>query len=126
MARILIIDDEEIFRGLLRRMLKQAGYEVLEAPDGTVGVARYRENLPDLVIVDLHMPGKMGIDVIMELRRDFPDVKIIAMSGGGPKGDFDHLSAAKALGAQHTFLKPFNHQKLLAAIKELFPVSGTG
>ena len=58
----------------------------------------------------------------MELRSDFPDVKIIAMSGGGPTGDFDPLSAAKVLGAQHTFLKPFNHQKLLAVIKELLPV----
>jgi DNA-binding response OmpR family regulator len=122
MARILIIDDEATFRGLLRRMLKQAGYEVLEAADGTAGVASYRENLPDLVIVDLYTPGKKGIDVITELRRDFPDVKIIAMSGGGPTGDFDPLSAAMALGAQHTFLKPFNHQKLLAAIKQLFLV----
>ncbi len=122
MPRILIIDDEGQFRAYLRWMLERAGYEVLEAPDGVKGTALYRESLVDLVIVDLLMPRKTGIDVIMELRRDFPDVKIIAVSGGGPQGDFDFLPAARVVGAHRTFLKPFKQQELLAAIKELVPI----
>ena len=95
---------------------------MLDAPDGIAGIALYRENLIDLLIVDLVMPRKTGLDVIMELRRDFPDANIIALSGGGPKGNFDYLAASKVLGAQRAFLKPFNRQKLLDAIRELVPV----
>ena len=122
MARILIIDDEESFRMLLRLWLEEAGHEVLDAPDGTTGIALYRENLIDLLILDLLMPGKTGIEVIMELRRDFPDANIITVSGGGPKGNFDYLPASRVLGAQRSFLKPFNRRDLLAAITELVPI----
>lgn len=122
MPRILIIDDEEPIRGILRKMLEEAGYEVFDASDGLVGISLYRENLIDLLILDLVMPGKSGIDVILELRRDFPDAKIITISGGGPQGNFDYLPASRVLGAQRSFLKPFNRRELLAAIKELIPV----
>jgi two-component system response regulator (stage 0 sporulation protein F) len=122
MARILIIDDEEPIRGLLRQILEEAGHEVMDASDGASGIALYRQNLIDLLIVDLVMPRKTGIDVIMELRRDFPDANIIAISGGGAEGNFDYLAASKVLGAQRSFLKPFSRRKLLAAIKELVPV----
>jgi CheY-like chemotaxis protein len=122
MPRILVIDDEASFRSLLRQILERAGYEVLDAPDGLTGLKLYRENLIDLAIIDLSMPEVTGIDLIQQLRKQFPDAKIIAISGGGPKGDFDLLPAARVLGAQRAFLKPFNHQELLAAIKELIPV----
>src|ERR1700746_3994624 len=119
MVRILIIDDEELFRAILSRMLKRAGYAVLDAPDGATGIALYRANQIDLVITDLWMPGKTGIEVITELRRDNPDIKVIAISGGGPRGDCDPLQDATKIGAQHAFLKPVNQTELLTAIKDL-------
>ena len=91
MARILIIDDEEKFRKMLRQMLERAGHEVVEAPDGKEGVKLYREKLTDLIITDIFMPEKEGIQTIKELKRDFPEAKIIAISGGGRNGLFYFL-----------------------------------
>ena len=122
MPRILIIDDEEDFRKLLRAILEQAGFEVLEAPDAPSGFALFQENLVDLLVVDLVMPKVSGVDFIHRLRFRFPDAKIIALSGGGPMGDFDLLAAARVLGAHRAFLKPFKQTELIAAIKELVPV----
>ncbi len=78
MARILVIEDEEDIRGLYKRLLKQAGHEVIEAADGDLGITLYRAEHPDLIITDIIMPGKEGIETIMELRREFKDIKIIA------------------------------------------------
>jgi len=122
MPRILIVDDEEEFRALLRAILEKAGYEVLDAPDALRGFALYCENLIDLLIVDLVMPKVSGVALIHMLRVKFPDAKIIAISGGGPTGDFDFLAAARVLGAHCTFLKPFKQKELLATIKELVPI----
>ena len=122
MPRILIVDDEEDFRTLLRAILEKAGYEVLDAPDAQRGFALYCENLIDLLIVDLVMPKVSGVALIHMLRVKFPDAKIIALSGGGPTGDFDFLAAARVLGAHRTFLKPFKQKELLATIKELVPI----
>ena len=122
MPRILIVDDEQEFRKLLRAMLEKAGYDVLEAPDAPRGFALYCENLIDLLIVDLVMPRVSGAALIHMLRYKFPDAKIIAISGGGQTGNFDFLAAARVLGAHRTFLKPFKRKELLSAIKELVPV----
>ncbi len=122
MPRILIVDDEEGFRKLLRALLEKAGHEVLDAPDAQSGLALYCENLIDLLIIDLMMPKVSGLDLIHMLRFKRPDAKIIAISGGGPTGDFDFLAAARVLGAHRTFLKPFKQNELLAAIKELVPI----
>ncbi|HZC80158.1 MAG TPA: response regulator [Nitrospiraceae bacterium] len=122
MPRILIVDDEEEFRKLLRAILEKAGHEVLDAPDAQRGYALYRENLIDLLIVDLVMPKVSGAALIYKLRHDSSDTKIIAISGGGPRGEFDFLAAARVLGAHRTFLKPFKHNELLAAIKALVPI----
>ncbi|HZC68168.1 MAG TPA: response regulator [Nitrospirales bacterium] len=122
MPRILIVDDEEEFRKLLRAILEKAGYEVLDAPDAPSGFALFRENLIDLLIVDLVMPKVSGVALIQRLRFKFPDAKIIAISGGGPTGDFDLLAAARVLGAHRTFLKPFKQNELLATIQELVPI----
>src|SRR5437879_10862542 len=122
MPRILIVDDEQEFRELLRAILEKAGYDVLEAPDAPRGFALYCENLIDLLIVDLVMPKVSGAALIHMLRYKFPDAKIIAISGGGPTGNFDFLAAARVLGAHRTFLKPFKRIELLSAIKELVPV----
>src|SRR5207249_8642333 len=102
MPRILIVDDEEDFRKLLRAILEQAGFEVLEAPDAPSGFALFQENLVDLLVVDLVMPKVSGVDFIHRLRFRFPDAKIIALSGGGPMGDFDLLAAARVRSEEHT------------------------
>lgn len=120
MASILIIDDNSEIRRLLKRLLERHGYEVVEAPDGLVGTRLFREKPADLVITDIIMPEQEGIETIMELRRDFPDVKIIAISGGGKamKGG-DTLHVAKALGAKRTFVKPLKMKDMVEAVREL-------
>jgi DNA-binding response OmpR family regulator len=122
MPRILVVDDEEGFRKLLRAMLEKAGYEVLEAPDAQSGFSLYCENPIDLLIVDLVMPTVSGVALIHMLRYRFPEAKIIAISGGGPTGNFDFLAAARVLGAHSTFLKPFKRKEFLATVHELVPV----
>ena len=120
MARILVIEDEEDIRGLYSRILKHAGHDVIEAPDGKLGVELYRENLADLVITDIIMPEKEGIELIIELRRDFPDVKIIAVSGGGQlMASATCLRLAKGLGAVRTLAKPFNLRELVDTVQEV-------
>ncbi len=119
MALILIIDDDDIIRRMLRLMLTKAGYDVLDAADGKEGIELFRENNVDLVITDLIMPEKEGLEMIMELKTDFPDVKIIAMSGGAQMGPEGYLQLADALGAQQTLKKPIARQELLGAIAEI-------
>ena len=117
MARILIIDDEIRIRSMLRQMLERTGHEVVDAPDGDAGIKLYRNGPADLVITDLIMPEKEGLETIMELRCDFPDVKIIAISGRvGPTG---YLEVTKKLGAQRIFAKPFAVKEILQAVHEL-------
>jgi len=117
--KILIIEDEEQMRDMLQQLLEQRGYEVVAAPNGKVGARLFKEEQIGLVITDLLMPEMDGIETIMELKRGFPDVKIIAVSGGGRIGPEDYLKMAKSLGAQYTFTKPFSTNELLEAVKDL-------
>ena len=117
MARILIIDDEVQIRSMLRLMLEREGYEVVEAPDGIEGIRAYRQKPADLIITDLIMPNKDGIGMIIELQKEFPDVKIIAMSGGGLNKPEGYLKGAKKLGAACTLTKPIDREKMLRAVK---------
>ena len=119
MARILVIDDEPEMRTLLRQILEKVGYEVVDASNGRQGLSRYSEKPADLVITDLVMPEKEGIETIMDLNRRFAGVKIIAISGGGQVGPRDYLRLARELGALKTFAKPFSIGDLLKAIQEL-------
>jgi DNA-binding response OmpR family regulator len=119
MARILVIDDEPSVRELLYAMLIEEGYEVVEAADGKAGMRLFQECPADLVITDLIMPEKEGIETIMDLRRDFPDVKIIAMSGGGIIQAEDYLGMAQGVGAHRVFEKPFGVSDMLKAVREL-------
>jgi len=119
MGRILVIDDEELVRHMLRAMLEHAGHEVEEAADGEEGVRLYRERPSDLIVTDIVMPEKEGLEVIQELRRDFPGVKIIAISGGGMISPMSYLSLAKKFGAQRAFFKPIDRKQFLAAVDEL-------
>jgi CheY-like chemotaxis protein len=119
MGRILIIDDDVQILNMLRQILEREGYEVVSAINGNEGIRLYREKPTDLIITDLIMPEKDGIETIMELRRDFPDVKIIAISGGGRSHPGPYLNSAKELGAQYTFAKPVKRKELLKAVREL-------
>ncbi len=119
MARILIIEDEEMMREFLRELLEEAGYQVEEAENGVVGVELYRKAPADLVITDLFMPEKDGIEAVLELQSDFPEVKIIAVSGGSRMGRIDLLSVVGDLGVQRVFRKPFHTSEVLEAVKEL-------
>lgn len=119
MGYILVIEDEAQMRKLLRQVLEEAGYEVEEARDGLEGTRLYRERPADLIITDMVMPKKEGMETILDLKREFPDVKIIAISGGGRFGPEPYLQIAEGFGAERIFTKPFDIKDLLAAIEEL-------
>ena len=119
MPLILIIDDEPQIRSLLKLMLERDGYEVAEAPDGIEGIRIYRQNPADLIITDLIMPNKDGIGVIIDLKKEFPNVKIIALSGGGLNKPEGYLKGAKKLGAACTLTKPIDRGEMLRAIKDV-------
>ncbi len=104
---------------MLGHMLKAAGYEVIDASDGRQGVQRYREAPTDVIIADIIMPEQEELETSMELRRDFPEVKIVAISGGAKAGTLDFLPVAQKLGAQRVLHKPFAQDKLLTAIQEV-------
>lgn len=115
--RILVIDDDPDIRRLLRLALEEAGYEVWEAQEGEDGLAIARQKECDLAIVDLFMPGKEGLETILALRRDMPQIKLIAMSGGS--GYTDMLPAARSFGADQTIHKPYELDTLLTSIAAL-------
>ena len=120
MACILIIDDDDQFRTMLRMTLERAGYETVEARDGAEGLECYQAHPVDVVITDIVMPGKEGLETIQELWWDHSAVKIIAISGGGQKIE-PHmaLACAQAFGAQYAFSKPVDRAALLDAIQHL-------
>jgi DNA-binding NtrC family response regulator len=118
MKRVLIIDDDEQLRALLFEILDRAGFEVIEAANGEEGLKRYREQPIDLVITDLIMPEKEGVETIVELRREFPNARVVAISGGGRAGGRDYLPIAARLGASRTVAKPFTSQEILEAVRE--------
>ena len=117
MPSILIIDDDDSLRDGLRRTLHQAGYEVREASDGLKGLQIVQEASVDLILLDIFMPGKEGLETIGEFRHAHPAIRIIAMSGGGTKGCFDVLTMATMLGARRTLAKPFSREQLLEAVR---------
>ena len=119
MARILVIDDEPQIRKLLKQMIEKDGHEAVLAENGTEGIRCNREFPADLIITDIFMPEKEGIETIMELKTLWPSTKIIAISGGGSKGHVDYLDIAKNLGAAATLNKPLRRQELMAAIEAL-------
>lgn len=120
-ARILVIDDEPDICNLLREILSLAGYDVRTALDGNSAMTLLRQKPADLIITDIFMPGKEGIETIMDLRRDFPGVKIVAMSGGGKTGELSYLRDAVQLGAFGTIFKPFRGDEILRVVREALP-----
>lgn len=120
MKHILVIDDDEQVRTLVGRFISGAGFAVEMADNGVTGLAAMRRAPADVVITDIIMPEKEGVETIMELRRDFPDAKIIAMSGGSPQMQADlPLRLARTLGADRILHKPFTRDALLNLVNEL-------
>ena len=119
MARVLIIEDDDQIRRMLRSILEENNHEAIEAHDGYEGMKLFRESGADLIITDILMPEKEGIQTIMELRDDFPGVKIIAISGGGTVGPDTYLTMARELGADRVLAKPFAMNQLTELLDEL-------
>ncbi|MFD1627046.1 response regulator [Azospirillum griseum] len=119
MASVLIIDDDDMVRTMLLRTVTRGGHEAFGARDGVEGMTRFRDHPADLVITDIFMPNQEGLATIMELRRVKPDLKIIAISGGGARASLDVLPVAEALGAQRTLRKPFTPTEVIEAINDV-------
>lgn len=116
MARVLVIDDEKLARFTVREILELAGHEVVEAKNGSQGIAFQKASVFDIVVTDIIMPEKEGVETIIELKQDFPDLPIIAISGGGRTRNLDFLEIAKQYGANKVLAKPFSEEELLGAV----------
>jgi len=126
MALILVIDDVAMMRDLVRRMLERDQHSVVEAEDGEVGIAVVEMQDPALVITDLIMPKKEGIETIQQIRRSHPHTKIIDMSGHVGADGVSYLDAARKLGADAILVKPFLRAALLAVVDRLLNVGCVG
>ncbi len=115
--KILLIDDDSELREVLSQALSQAGYEVTTGADGRQASVICRAKTPDIVITDIYMPNKDGLEALMVLHHDFPKVKVIAISGGISKQNI--LQVAMALGASSTLSKPFQPAELLAVVEKV-------
>jgi DNA-binding NtrC family response regulator len=119
MARILVIDDDYQILQTLHQVLALEGHEVMDASNGKEGLERFREHGADLVITDIVMPEKEGLETIMELRKAHPGVQIIAISGGGQIDPDAYLKMATQFGAVRALPKPFGREELLEAVRSL-------
>lgn len=119
MARILVIDDDRMVRETLTTILAAAGHQVAVANEGQKGLKLFAEFQPHLVITDILMPEKEGVETIQDLRRLAPDLPIIAISGGGRIGNSSFLRVAQRFGANRTFAKPFEPGEIVSAVNEL-------
>lgn len=118
MARILLIDDDPLVLNVFQQILEAAGHQIVTATDGQQGIDYYNQHPTDLIITDMVMPVKDGLKMIMELERDHPDAKIIAISGGGVIEPERYLSLAESIGTKKTLTKPIAKDALLLAVSE--------
>jgi DNA-binding NtrC family response regulator len=116
MARVLVIDDDEQVRSILAQFLEHAGHVALTASDGDEGIRVFHRERVDLVVTDIVMPRKEGIETIIELRTIRPDLKIIAMSGGGLAEGAPYLGFARQLGADAVLDKPVRMDAFCRAV----------
>jgi len=116
MPKILLIDDNVIVRNAISTVLRQSGFDVELAINGQQGFAAFLQCEPDLVITDIIMPEKDGIETIMKIRKQRPTAKIIAISGGGRVGTMDFLHVAKSFGASAVLAKPIEPKDLLNCV----------
>ena len=122
MKNILLIEDDGFVQNMLKQTLERAGYAVETADNGRVGLELYNNGSFDVVITDLIMPDMEGIETISLLRKKNPNVKVIAISGGGRNKPDDYLFLAEKLGASRTFSKPVDREALLGAVSDLAAV----
>ena len=117
MATVLVVDDEESVREMVVKMIEPVGYNVIEAGNGAEARDVCEEASVDLIITDIVMPEKNGIDLIMEVKKEYPDTPVIAISGGGGiAGRYDYLEIAKLVGAKNILKKPFSMAELRSVI----------
>ncbi len=119
MSRILLIEDDQDFRWMLSEMLKREGYEVQTADNGDEGVRLLEEGSFDLIITDIIMPEKEGLETIMDIMHRDPASKVIAISGGGRSAAGSYLKTAEYFGAVKSFQKPFDRKDFLGAVRDL-------
>lgn len=119
MARILVIDDQEPIRRVVRRALEQDGHEVFDASDGEVGMEILESHSFDLVVTDIFMPGQDGIVTLRQIRKRFPAVKVIVISGGDSTGMMDLREDAELLGAVKSLPKPFNAREIMDVVRQV-------
>jgi len=119
MKKILLIDDDELVRYSLGRYLRREGFTVVELENGTKALRTIAIEEPDLVLTDLIMPDMDGIEVTMQVHKEYPNLPLIAMSGGGRQVDASHLEYAEAFGASVILEKPFDEQVLIDHIHRL-------
>jgi two-component system, chemotaxis family, chemotaxis protein CheY len=118
MVKILVVDDDNSVRRATKLVLEGAGYQVLEAPSGLRIEGTIIDHQPDLVLTDMLMPDRDGVETVLALRRRYPELRIIAMSGGGNRGHLD-LGVAEKLGVSATIAKPFDAETLIALIAKV-------
>jgi DNA-binding response OmpR family regulator len=118
MASILVIDDDEIMNGMIVQLLTEAGYNAEGARDGKRGLTMLDAKPFDLIVTDIIMPEKEGIETIVAVRKKNKTLPIIAISGGGKLGPAQYLHMAQQFGADYAFQKPFNNEQFLAAVRE--------
>lgn len=117
-VKVLILDDEAAIRDILRRWFEKEGFSVREAENGRDGLQLQRQDPARILICDLIMPVQEGIETITQFRREFPEVCIIAISGGGRMGPDSYLDVARHLGAWKTFRKPVDIPAMIACVRE--------
>lgn len=119
MSRILVIDDDDLVRDTLVRILTRAGYDAIGAKDGREGLKHFHLEPPDLIVTDVIMPEQDGIETVLQLRRSDATLPIIAISGGGRARAMQFLETAQKLGADLVLPKPVKQHDLLAAVSQL-------
>ena len=113
---VLVVDDNDAIRGVVRRQLERAGCRVTDASDGDVALRCQRSDPADVLLTDMVMPGKEGVETIREFRRLYPAMRLVAMSGGGIGDASTYLEVARAFGAAALLKKPFSNEELLRAV----------
>lgn len=124
-AKLLVIDDDNLVRAALTDMLQTAGFEVVTASNGRLGLELLDTTPVDAIITDILMPEQEGLETIREARQRFPDIRILAISGGGAGGgETQLLRFAESFGADQTLPKPFTGSQLVAAVRALLAGRG--
>jgi CheY-like chemotaxis protein len=120
---ILIVDDDVLVVDVLKKMLERDGYELMTCNNGNQALRLCRKNPPDLAIVDIFMPEKEGLETIREMKKEYPSLKVIAISGGSKASTQDYLGVASKLGADLTLSKPVEREDLLKAVARLLEIA---